>query len=252
MSDHFYGYLKDKKDERDFIYRGIEQPAGLPVSIDLRKYASPVRDQGQLGSCTGFSMATGLREFIEIKNTGKLIVLSPLFLYYEERKIEGSISQDAGAEIRDGMKVLATMGVSPEKNDVYNINKFTKAPTKTAIKNALPFKLSVYSRITTLNDMKSALAVGQGFVFGFDVYESFESQAVANTGKVPMPKPNEQLLGGHAVFAVGYQDDSSWSGGGYFIVKNSWGTNWGDKGYFYFPYAYASSSMVSDVWTASK
>jgi C1A family cysteine protease len=254
MSDqHFYGYKKDPEDPRDFVYHAVHQSKEqLPTSVDLRKYCSPVRDQGQLGSCTGFSMATGLREFLEIKNTNKLTVLSPLFLYYEERKLEGTVKQDAGAYIRDGMKVLATLGCTPERYQPYVISNYKKAPTKTALKNAPKYKITSYARINTLMDMKSSLAINNAFVFGFDVYESFESQAVANTGKVPMPKNGEQLLGGHAVLAVGYKDDPSWQGGGYMIVKNSWSTSWGDQGYFYMPYAYMASDMVSDVWTASK
>jgi C1A family cysteine protease len=245
---HFYGYIKDKPDTRDFMFHMVQKVEQLPPMVDLRQYCSPVRDQGQLGSCTAFSMATGLREFIEKRSTKRLTILSPMFMYYEERKLEGTIGEDSGAEIRDGMKVLSSLGVSPEYDDKYAISKFVKAPTKTALKDAIRFKTIVYSRLTTLNSMKSCLAAGNGLVFGFNMYESFESDAVAKTGMMPMPKFSEQLLGGHAVFVVGYDDSKK-----VLIIKNSWGASWGDKGYFYMPYDFASNpNEVSDIWTASK
>lgn len=281
MARHSYGYLPDPKDERDFLYKRPQRVEQLPAEIDLRQYCSPVRDQGMLGSCTAFSMATGLREFMLIKNNPvpppppppdptclemlapksflkKLFrysleptVLSPLFLYYCERELEGSIPWDAGAYIRDGMKVLNQTGVCPEIDWPYNISKFTTRPSGTAYSNAVPYKISVYSRIFSLLDIKSALAIGQGVVLGFNVYESFETDEVANTGIMPMPELGEGILGGHAVFACGYKDDPAWAGGGFVIIKNSWGMDWGDKGYFYMPYAFVVSADVEDVWTAS-
>lgn len=283
MTKHSYGYLPDKPDDRDYLYRAPVRVV-LPSEVDLRKYCSPVRDQGNLGSCTAFSMATGLREFIELKNNptpppepgclskiltkcliGKKLfpkllgdiftVLSPLYLYYEERVLEGTVGWDSGATIRDGMKVLAkeeTGGVCPEVDWPYNIRYFTQKPPELAYQHAPDYKISVYSRILTLDDIKSAIATGNGVVFGFLVFESFETQEVATTGKMPMPEPGEQVLGGHAVFICGYKDDPEWAGGGYLIIKNSWGTGWGDKGYFYMPYAFASNPVwVNDIWTAS-
>ena len=261
MQKHYYGHIKDKPDERDFKYK-IASPVVLPTYVDLRNLCSPVRDQKDLGSCTSFSV-TALREFLENKNKSiiqkffetlfKFNVLSPMFVYYQERVIEGTVNEDSGAEIRDGMKVLNNIGVCPESDDKYDVSKFAKAPTKTALKDAVKYKIASYHSINTLNDMKQCLASGYGFTLGFDVYDSFESDEVANTGNMPMPDVNkEQLLGGHAVTVFGYKDDLSWAGGGYFIVKNSWGNGWGSKGYFFMPYAYAQSSHVSDCWTARK
>ena len=93
--------------------------------------------------------------------------------------------------------------------------------------------------------MRICLAEGFPFVFGFTVYESFESQQVSKTGKVYMPKKNEKVLGGHAVLAVGYNDKDK-----RFTVRNSWGTGWGMKGYFTMPYDYLASRYLSDdFWT---
>ena len=250
MATHFYGYLPDRPDERDFRFATMRPAAQLPSSVDLRHLCSPVRDQGQLGACTGFALAVGMREFLENKMNGGLIKMAPMFVYYEERAIEGTISQDAGAEIRDGMKVLAKMGCAPEADDPYKIALFTKKPSAKAVKDATKFKITSYHRVNTLNDMQSCLADGNGFVLGIKVYESFESAAVAKTGKVPMPGSGEKMLGGHAVFAVGYKMDAKTPGGGYFIVKNSWGKSWGDQGYFYLPFEFANAGLISDSWTA--
>ena len=250
MPKHGYGYIRDVPDARDFVFQTVRPSTiPLPPSIDLRHLCSPVRDQGQLGSCTGFSIAVGLREFLEIKTTGKLVKMSPLFVYYEERQLEHTIPEDCGAQPRDGMKVLAKMGCAPELDDPYNIAKFTKAPTAKALKDAAKYKIASYHRLASLNDIQTALAASNGVVLGFVVHESFESAAVAKTGKMPMPQPNEKILGGHAVFAAGYKMDPKWEGGGYLIVKNSWGTGWGDKGYFYMPFAYVTPQLVSDAWT---
>lgn len=250
MATHFYGSVPDVPDERDFKFATQRPPAKLPAMVDLRHLCSPVRDQGKLGSCTGFSLAVGLREFLEKKMKGSLVKMAPLFVYYEERKIENTINKDAGAQIRDGMKVLANMGCAPETDDPYNIKVFTKAPSAKAVKDAGKFKITSYHRISTLADMQACLADGNGFALGIKVYESFESAAVAKTGKVPMPQKHEKLLGGHAVFAAGYKMDPKTAGGGYFIVKNSWGTGWGAKGYFYLPFEFANAGLISDSWTA--
>jgi C1A family cysteine protease len=251
MPKHSYGYLRDAQDARDFTFQTV-RPAtvALPPMVDLRRLCSPVRDQGQLGSCTGFAIAVGMREFLERKNTGAFVKLSPLFLYYEERKIENTISQDAGAQPRDGMKVLAQMGCAPETDDPYNIKLFTKAPTAKAVKDAAKFKIASYHRLNSLMEMQQCLVGGNGFVLGFVVYDSFESAAVAKNGKMPMPQPSEKQLGGHAVFAAGYKTDPKWPGGGYLIIKNSWSTGWGDQGYFYMPFAYVQPHLVTDAWTA--
>ena len=251
MAKHGYGYIPDVQDDRDLAFQAVRPSTSpLPPSVDLRKYCSPVRDQGQLGSCTGFAIAVGLREFLLIKIGAPLVPLAPLFVYYEERFIEHTVSQDAGAQPRDGMKVLTKMGVSPEKDDPYNVAAFTKKPSAKAKKDAANFKIAAYHRLKNLVDVESALAGGNGVVMGFKVYESFESDSVAKKGKMPMPASSESVVGGHAVFIAGYQTDPGTAGGGYLIVKNSWSTSWGDQGYFYMPYAYIRPDLVSDLWTA--
>lgn len=252
MADrHSFGYIPDVKDPSDFAFQAMRPPTvPLPNSVDLRHMCSPVRDQGQLGACTGFAIAVGLREFIMNKLGQPFVPMSPLFLYYEERAREKTINEDAGAQPRDGFKVLSKTGCAPEADWPYDITKFKQKPSQQAMVAAADYKIASYHRLKTVTDMESCLASGFGFVMGFKVYESFESDAVASTGKMPMPQPNEQVLGGHAVFCAGYQCDNSEPGGGHFIIKNSWNTNWGDQGYFYMPFAYATPELLPDAWMA--
>lgn len=242
-----YGWIKDKEDSRDFLFEKIQKPIPLPKKIDLRKNCSPVEDQGQLGSCTANALAGSL-EFLEIKDGMKLIDLSRLFIYYNERAIEGTVDFDSGAELRDGIKSLVKLGVCPEKEWKYDISKFKMKPNGKAFAEAAQHKIISYYRIQNLNEMKNCLANRHPFVFGFIVFESFESEEVAATGKVNMPQPNEQMIGGHAVVAVGYDDSEK-----RFIVRNSWGSKWGMNGYFTIPYEYlADKNLASDMWMILK
>jgi C1A family cysteine protease len=240
-----YGWVPDLPDQRDFLYGAVRKiPARLPPRVDLRPMCSPVEDQGQLGSCTGNALA-GAVEFLEKKDKAPFIDVSRLFIYYNERAIEGTIKSDSGAMIRDGIKTLAKHGVCSEKSWPYVISKFSVKPNANCYKEAANHQITSYQRITTMDEMRTCLADGYPFVFGFTVYESFETQQVARTGIMPMPKPKERVLGGHAVLAVGYDDKKK-----RFVVRNSWGTDWGLKGYFLMPYSYlADRNLSDDLWT---
>jgi len=240
-----YGWIPDIPDRRDYLYYKIMPVIKLPEKVDLReKGFSPVEDQGQLGSCTANALAGNL-EFLDIQNGDGYTDQSRLFIYYNERLLRGTVNEDSGAMLRDGIKSLVKWGSCPERIWKYNINLFAKRPPEKAYKLAKKSRISVYYRLETLNEMKSCLASGYPFVFGFAVYESFESERVARTGVVNMPGKNERLLGGHAVLAAGYDDRTK-----RFIVRNSWGIDWGEKGYFTMPYEYLESRDLSDdFWT---
>jgi C1A family cysteine protease len=139
--------------------------------------------------------------------------------------------------------------VCSETDWPYNIDKFKDKPTDNCYSFALSHKTIDYRAISqNLDQLKSALIEGFPVVFGFSVYESFESEEVAKTGYMPMPKPNEKILGGHAVAIVGFDNSKK-----IFIVRNSWGSGWGDKGYFYMPYDFiVNPNMASDFWTITK
>ncbi|MEO8713968.1 MAG: C1 family peptidase [Acetobacteraceae bacterium] len=242
-----YGWVPDLPDARDHGYAAPRAVmVKLPTHIDLRPQCPVIYDQGQLGSCTGNAIAGAVQfERAKQKLTPDFIP-SRLFIYYNERVIEGTVGTDAGAAIRDGIKVVATLGVPPETDWGYDIAKFAQKPPVAAFTDALKDKALSYQRIShSLTQMKGCLASGYPFVFGFTVYDSFESQTVAQTGVVPMPGPGETVLGGHATLAVGYDDSQQ-----RFIVRNSWGETWGMKGYFTIPYTYLTQrSLSSDFWT---
>ena len=242
-----YGWVRDLPDERDHVYSAplMHFSKGVPAAIDLRPHCPPVYDQGELGSCTANAIG-GMIEFDRIKQKLPDFVPSRLFIYYNERAIEGTVGQDSGAQIRDGIKSVAKIGACPEKEWPYDIGKFAHKPPKKCYTDAKLDRAVQYSRVTqNLTQMLACLASGYPFVFGFTVYESFESQQVANTGIMPMPAPGEQVLGGHAVMAVGYDNPSR-----RLIVRNSWGEGWGQGGYFLMPFEYVMHpGYTSDFWT---
>lgn len=243
-----YKLKPDPIDLRDHIFKtaSIIHPAQFPPEVDLRPQMSPIVDQGELGSCTANAIVSGLREFLELKAGKSLTQLSRLYLYWHERAVEGDIDQDGGAIIRDGMKILTDMGVPPETDFPYDITTFTNKPSDQAEKDASAFKITSYHRIFDLNGLKASLVEGYPVVIGMSVFSSFESEDVANHGIVPLPQFGESNLGGHAVLAVGYKTIGREE---YLIVRNSWGTSWGDQGYCYIPSSFVPRNYINDMWT---
>lgn len=238
----WYGCRPDTKDARDHLFR--PRAVRLPAAIDLRQHCPPVMDQGQLGSCTAHGITGALR--YEMKKRGaRDVKLSRLQLYYDERVKEGTVGSDAGAEIRDGIKCAAKIGVAQETLWPYVVGKFRTKPSATAYKAAIKNGALSYQRVTvSASALKAAIAAGHTPVIGLTLYDSFESAAVAKTGIVPMPEKREGVVGGHCMYVVGYGQKA-----GYFTVRNSWATDWGDRGDCYFPEQYLGSSLFgSDYW----
>jgi hypothetical protein len=268
-----YGWKPDIPDFRDIHYRNVHSPEavlvavppihdnheavlaeiaktpkgadGLPKQVSLRKYMPPVFNQGNLGSCTGNASAT---MWAFVHGGGPY---SRLQIYYDERMIEGTVKQDAGAQIRDAIKVLATNGAGPEADWPYIEKNFAKAPPIREVQEALENRAVVYSRLQTRKDFRECLSQGFPFIIGFTVYDSFESEDVAQDGIVPMPDPFESLVGGHAICVIGYNTDIH--GGDYYEVRNSWGEDWGDEGNFWIPAEYLEDlNLACDAWTVRK
>jgi C1A family cysteine protease len=241
-----YGWRPDLPDHRDYLYASA-WTGTLPKRVDLRDNCPTIYDQMSLGSCTSHAAGASV-EYEMIQNKLPAYHPSRLFIYYNTRKIEGTIREDSGATIRNTIKSLALYGFCDEKLWAYDVRKFAKVPPCQAYAAAQQNKLASiqYMRVAqTERALKECLASGNTVVFGFTVYEGFESAEVARTGVVNLPQPGERALGGHAVLAVGYDDANGW-----WIVRNSWGTSWGDKGYMYMKYEHLlNPKLADDFWS---
>jgi C1A family cysteine protease len=243
-----YGWKPDKPDFRDYRYHEMlkpkEKPPTLPPSIDLRAVMPAIQDQGNLGSCTAHATVAAVERGRYIHDY-PFHALSRLFIYYNARKVEGDPEQDNGASVRDAVAGTLNFGVPAEVIWPYDISKFAQQPSPALYDQAAKWKIRVYTRLNSLEDMLVCLASRHPFVFGFTVYDSFESDQVASTGIVNLPGPNESVLGGHAVCAVGYDMEAK-----RFLVRNSWGTDWGMAGHFTMPFDYlTNSNLADDFWT---
>src|SRR5260221_14465919 len=212
----------------------------------MRPQNPPIYDQGQLGSCTAQAIAAAL-EFDQAKQPqADVFIPSRLFIYYNERVIEGTVDEDSGAMLRDCIKSVAKQGGPHETLWPYAVSRFRQRPVAAVYKDGARHEAILYQRLPqSIDQLKGCLAGGYPFVFGFSVYVSFESRSVATTGDVPMPGRNEALLGGHAVVAVGYNAPAR-----RFLVRNSWGAAWGLLGYWTMPYKDLRDGGPSyDFWT---
>lgn len=238
-----YGWRPDIPDVRDFMFRGVIPAEPLPPVVDLRPKCPAVRNQGDIGSCTAHSV-TAMSRYVLGIDGDDVFVPSPLFLYYVTRDLENTIAADCGATLRNTMKALNTFGVCDEGTWPYQTKKFAVRPTDDSYRVGKLHQAVQYERILQrVRDMEAVLASGFPFVFGFTVYESFES--LNDKAMLQLPSAGERALGGHAVCAVGYDRAAQ-----VFIIQNSWGLYWGDAGYFYMPYAYIQSAqLASDFWT---
>lgn len=237
----WYGFRRDHRDARDRIFN----PAGVrvPRAVDLRANCPPVMNQGAIGSCTAHGILGMVRHGL-LKTGQPDNPLSRLQLYYDERRIEGTISSDAGAEIRDGIKSLLKEGVAPEWLWPYKTARYRTKPPASVYAKSIKFTFK-YERVQVdAAHLKAAMASGWPVVIGIAVYDSFDSDATTKTGVVPMPGRTEKVAGGHCMYAVGYGQRP-----GYFTVRNSWAKDWGDKGDCYIPEAYLGSTKYgADYW----
>lgn len=233
------GCVRDKFDERDYLMRAYLPVIRLPKSIDWTSKMSPVRDQGDEGVCVGFATATGMKEYQELLDYRKLIILSPRFVYNECKKID-DMPEEEGTTVRAAMQVLKAIGVCQEKFWPY-LPKQKIKPKKGDKSDAKRFRIITYARILNLNELRLVLATKGPSVMGIEVFKGMQT---TKTGLIPMPKKNETSIGGHAVCPVGYDDKKK-------IVKfkNSWSSKWGKAGYGFLPYAYIDRYMM-DAWSS--
>lgn len=225
--------------------------AELPSSVDLRRYCSPIEDQGALGSCVA-QACVGVMEYVERRAMGRHIEASRLFVYKTGRSLLGWRG-DTGLYIRTGMKALKLFGAPPEAYWPHDIEAFDDEPTPFCYQYGSHFRIESYykldrigaSRTQLLDLCRRVIAYGLPIAFGFVVYSWGDE-----TGAFPLPEPGQKPLGGHAVVAVGYDDDSRIGGSvGALRIRNSWGMGWGHNGYGWLPYDYVRKSLATDFWT---
>jgi C1A family cysteine protease len=246
----YFGARLDMPDHRDLLYSATSQPLEqqsiLPRSIDLRPLCPPVYDQAPFNSCTANAIA-GLLEFDRKKQQLFDFAPSRLFIYYNLRSLEGTVGQDLGGAIRDGIKAVADDGYCSETEWPYNPDLLTQAPSPDCYREAVSYKDISYERLdnSDVEGLKTCLAAGFPFAFNFTIYNSFYTADYnVDLGVVPMPDATESPLNVHAACAVGYDDDRA-----VFIVRNSWGPAHGDQGHYYMPYQYLIGSLARDFWT---
>ncbi len=283
------GWLRDYPDIRDITPRTdrvptklatLDQPSvkvmldrvgalnagpSLPPKIDLKDWCSPIEDQKRLGSCTAHA-GIGLVEYFERRAFGKHIDASRLFLYKVTRNYL-KWTGDTGAFLRSTAAALTLFGVPPEEYYPYDPTKFDQEPSAFLYAFAQNYQAISYYRLDPsgtpkdklLNDIKTYLSNGLPAMFGFTVYDSI-AQANSNGGKISYPASGEKVLGGHAVDAVGYDDTikikNTNAGGvettGALLIRNSWGTSWGNAGYGWLPYQYVLNGLAVDWWSLIK
>jgi C1A family cysteine protease len=251
------GWVRDLPDPRDFMFSApVETLKTLPARVDLTPQF-PIYDQGRIGSCTANALA-GAVQFDRLKSKqSPAFEPSRLFIYFNEREIEGHTANDSGAQIRDGIKTLQKFGVCPDADWPYddtpapyeggpfpaNSKPATK-PDPTSYTDAAKYVITNYQRLTpTLSQLQGCLASGFPFVFGFTVFDSWYSKS-PRPATITLPTANDSAIGGHAVMCVGYDNATN-----LFKIRNSWGPGAGQKGYFFMPYAYLTSgNLASDFW----
>lgn len=222
---------------------------GLPIRSNLKYDQSPVEDQGESGSCTAQAIA-GALEFLALRALSKKISapqlfngvykdISRLFIYYNERRMEGNVYSDAGAYIYDGVQSVQSTGFCSEALWPFNLNKLYNTPSQAAYNEASAHQAVTAYSIDTQADIKNCLASGYPVIFGTEVCQSFVN--IGRSG-VYAGSDNERSLGGHAMLIVAYDDHYQ-----SYTIRNSWGTGFGDHGYCYANYSWAEG--FSDMHT---
>lgn len=271
MEDIHYGgmgWKRDLPDFRDYTPKTDEVKSLLsksltlkslvkqqPTSADLRQWCSPVENQGQLGSCTA-NAGVGMLEYYERRAHGKYLDGSRLFLYKASRDLLGW-KGDQGSYLRTTMKAMVLFGVPPEQYWPYNISNFDAEPPAFCYAFAQSYQAVRYYRLDSpgtspdkvLDNIKRYLAGGLPSMFGFSVYSSMPPVGDGK-GEIPYPQPGDNQVGGHAVLAVGYDDKKKIGNDtGALLIRNSWGANWGERGYGWLPYSYVLSGLAVDFWS---
>jgi C1A family cysteine protease len=235
-----YNVRQDPSDWRDLPYSFARQP--LREMVDLRNWASPIEDQGHLGSCTGQAVVGAYELLLNKEVPAQFLDLSRLFVYYNARLIENAINEDVGAYMRDAVKATHKYGICNEKLWPYNISDFAVTPSITSYDDARHRTIKNYYRISVLEDILDALNKEMPVVFSIRVYASFDDLYNTDAPVTKTPSDGDAPIGAHAMCFVGYDLPKKM-----LLARNSFGTDWGMKGYCYIPFDYARTEVM-DSW----
>lgn len=245
------GWRPGHVDPRDLKMTVSATP--LPPSASVRKiYQPPVRDQGELGSCTANAGSEAAGFMIHCETTKPDPMFSRLDLYAITRTVEGTpLSEDSGCQVRDVFKSMAKYGVCLESEWPYDVSVFNRLPPRTLMTEALKHRAVQYLACPSLAAIKACIVAKFPAIGGFSCFESLQSDSTSRTGDVPLPAANEQQIGGHCIYFDGYDDaaDDGAGGKGMLHFQNSWSEAWGDGGCGRLPYAYVTRGLASDFWT---
>jgi len=233
-------YVFQKEDTRDLKLKKVKDSIDVN-SYSLKSKIKTIYNQGEIGSCVSNAFA----QYINMCTINHVFI-SRLLHYYCGRAIEGdSSADDTGLEIRQAASIIKKYGACDEKSWVYDTKMVSVLPPLDVFKQSLLFKKYTYTFASQrINDLLTILYVKKlPIIFGFNVYESFTSGAVAKTGIVPMPDVStEKSYGGHCMVIIGFDKTTQ-----LFTCVNSWGTSWGNGGFCYMPFAYIlDSTLASD------
>jgi C1A family cysteine protease len=244
-----YGWRRDNPDRRDIKWAAPKPVLrDLPTKADNRHLMPEIWQQGNTNSCTGQSMAAQIYGFQKKSGVPTIVTPSALFIYYNTRDIEDTENVDSGATLRNTLKAVSRWGYTGNNCWPFDVTKINTKPVKPCYEEADPRKISQYQRVDQREDqIKAYLAIEGTISFGFAVYPNFESDSVRKSGILTMPSPNDAPYGGHAVLLVGYDDSTRM-----YLVRNSWGADWGLSGYFWMPYDYVHHrDLAADFWSVT-
>lgn len=243
----YRNYRASGRDSRDHVFPVSE--GNLRESVDLREWDSAIEDQGSIGSCVAEAITSAYEIMLRTQQPPVLIDLSRMFLYYNARYLDGILPLDAGTDIRTGLRAGYYYGICLEELWPYVPANLNSEPPPAAYEEAQNHVITEYWSLAGNQEIRQAINTNRPVVIGSHIYSGFLTVDSANP-TIPMPAAGDYYEGGHAMVIVGYDISDQ-----RFLVKNSFGTNWGMAGYCWMPFDYAEQYVFErwcfDIGTAA-